>query len=59
VVRSAREKAFPRHSHIEDEKKKSIINITKPSLARRNIIHFGHESWNLMLNMMLGTVLLR
>jgi hypothetical protein len=29
--------------------------MTKPSQARRNIIHFGHESWNLMLNMMLGT----
>jgi 1-phosphatidylinositol-4-phosphate 5-kinase len=55
---SGREKAYqshPRHSLIlEEEKKRSVMNMTRPSQTRRSIIYFGHESWNLMLNMMLG-----
>ena len=34
-------------------KKKTNVNITEPE-KRKNIIYFGHEDWNLMLNMMLG-----
>ena len=30
------------------------MNITEPEMNRQNIIYFGHENWNLMLNMMLG-----
>ena len=39
---------------IGKSKKTPNQNVTQPELTRKNIIYFGHESWNLMLNMMLG-----
>jgi hypothetical protein len=35
-------------------KKKALINKNEPDKGRKKIIYFGHENWNIMLNMMLG-----
>lgn len=35
-------------------KKKILVNKTEPDKVLRKIIYFGHENWNIMLNMMLG-----
>lgn len=35
-------------------KKKAMLNKTEPDKVRKKIIYFGHENWNIMLNMMLG-----
>lgn len=43
-----------RNTFIEEEKKRALLNVTEPSKKRINIVYFGHENWNLMLNMMLG-----
>jgi hypothetical protein len=42
ILHSGREKALSRPNMNEEEKRKALKNITKPSKKRRNIIYFGH-----------------
>jgi hypothetical protein len=35
-------------------KKKSQVKIVETVNKKKKVIYFGHENWNIMLNMMLG-----
>lgn len=35
-------------------KKTIITNLPEPNKGKKKVIYFGHENWNIMLNMMLG-----